>query len=137
MTTSDNEYGVKDGSYKAASELQGLIKLSNAFYDAMDAMPQAVTIRAMHPEDLTESRKKLAYFLSGWLGGPRIYAENFGKITLPSAHRHLPIGQAESDAWIACMQQALVDQPYAESFKRYLIKQLRVPAEKIRVVCEK
>lgn len=135
MNSKSCEYGVADSSYKAAGELAGLTKLVDSFYDFMESLPEAKKIRAMHKSDLSESRKKLAYFLSGWLGGPKLYSENFGRITIPSAHKHLPIGLDESEAWILCMQKAVAEQHYEESFKQYLIEQLRVPAERIRVAC--
>ena len=34
-----------------------------------------------------------------------------------------------------CMQKAISEQPYEEVFKQYLITQLRVPAERIRMAC--
>ena len=33
-------------------------KLVDRFYDLMDSEPEAAGIRALHPEDLTESRNK-------------------------------------------------------------------------------
>ncbi len=135
MNSEEHKYGVDDNSYKAAGELPGLIKLCDAFYYFMETLPEAKHIRNMHREDLTESSKKLAYFLSGWLGGPKVYSENYGPINIPSAHKHLPIGEAESEAWILCMQKAAAEQPYEDSFKQYLITQLRVPAGRIQVVC--
>ena len=136
MESEHNTYGVGDSSYKAAGELAGLTRLVDAFYDFMDSLPEVGKIREMHPVDLTESRKKLVYFLSGWLGGPRIYAQTFGQMSIPQAHQHLPLTQIESDMWILCMQKAVDEQPYAQSFKVYLIRQLRVPAQRIRAVCE-
>lgn len=128
-------YGFEDTSYKAAGELEGITQLVNEFYTIMDSITESKRIRNMHPNDLTVSRKKLIYFLSGWLGGPKIYAENFGKIHIPSAHKHLNVGTDERDAWILCMQKAVDKQPYEKSFKIYLIEQLRVPAERIRMAC--
>lgn len=135
MSTNISKYGVGDNSYKAAGELMGLTVLVDDFYDNMSVFPEAKIIRDMHPVDLTESRTKLAYFLSGWLGGPRIYATTFGSLSIPAAHQHLPVGKDESEAWLYCMQKALEIQPYEEAFKVYLIMQLRVPAERIRAVC--
>ena len=86
----------------------------------------------MHPADLTQSRDKLARFLCGWLGGPKLYHEKYGPIRIPSAHAHLHIGTKQRDAWLSCMQQALEQQPYAASFKAYLIAQLAIPAERCR-----
>lgn len=39
------------------------------------------------------------------------------------------------DAWMLCMQKAVAEQPYEESFKHYLLAQLAVPAERIRQAC--
>lgn len=135
MNSVECKYGVEDCSYKAAGEVSGIIKLVDSFYGFMDTLPEAKDIRSMHRDDLTSSKKKLAYFLSGWLGGPKLYSEHFGPISIPSAHKQLPIGVEESEAWILCMQKAVAEQPYEASFKQYLIEQLRVPAERIRIAC--
>jgi len=133
--TSNNEepvYGVEDASFKAAGGEVGVRKLVNAFYDHMNELPDAQRIREMHPEDISESREKLARFLCGWLGGPKLYKEKYGTIRIPVAHSHLDIGIAERDAWLLCMQHALDEQDYPERFKKYLIEQLFVPAERSR-----
>lgn len=129
-------FGQLDASYLAAGQLEGITRLVDDFYDFMESLPEAQTIRAMHAQDLTLSRKKLAYFLSGWLGGPRLYREHFGAISIPMVHRHLAVGEAERDAWILCMQKAVDKQPYEQAFKTYLIEQLKVPAERIKVACQ-
>ncbi len=128
-------YGVESNSYQAAGELEGITRLVEAFYSNMDTFPEAETIRNMHPKDLSEARKKLAYFLSGWLGGPRLYSQTFGGISIPNSHRHLVIGDAEGEAWLYCMQHAVADQPYEDSFKEYLLTELKVPVERIKAVC--
>jgi hemoglobin len=125
-------YGTDDASFKAAGGVEGIRKLVDAFYDAMEVLPQAKTIRDMHPDDLTESRDKLARFLCGWLGGPKLYREKYGSIAIPRAHNHLKIGVDERDAWLFCMEKALQDQPFADDFKTYLLEQLFVPAERSR-----
>lgn len=135
MIEAHEKYGKDDCSYKAAGELSGLIKLVDCFYHYMDTLPDAQHIRSMHSDDLTITKQKLAYFLSGWMGGPKLYAEHFKAIPIPSAHKHLPIGVGESDAWLLCMQKAVDAQPYDPEFKMYLIAQLRVPAQRITEVC--
>lgn len=130
-------YGKGDASYLAAGGLPGLEQLVDDFYHYMETLPEARTILAMHQGDLQESRKKLAYFLSGWLGGPTLYRETYGSILIPKAHGHLAIGAAERDAWMLCMQKAVAQQPFADDFKQYLLKQLFVPAEFVRRHCEK
>lgn len=131
-TSETLQYGHQDTSYKAAGEFEGIKQLVDHFYDAMETLPEAKTIREMHPVDLTESRDKLTRFLCGWLGGPKLFSEKYGSIRIPVAHRHLEIGPVERDAWLLCMKVAADKQDYAEDFKDYLLKQLYVPAERSR-----
>lgn len=129
-------FGHQDHSYQSAGGETGLMKLSKDFYGFMDSLPAAKVIRAMHPSDLTLSIEKLALFLCGWLGGPRLFQNKFGPIHIPQRHSHLKISATEKEAWLLCMQKALENQPYDESFKDYLITQLQVPAARIQAMCE-
>ncbi len=128
-------YGVGDASYQAAGQFEGLERLVDRFYDYMETLPEAQRILRMHPKDLQVSRHKLTCFLSGWLGGPKLYSQHYGSIAIPRAHQHLPVGDAERDAWMLCMQKALAEQPYDEAFKTYLLEQLAVPAGRVRDIC--
>jgi len=120
-------------AYRAAGELVGITSLVDAFYANMDTFPEARVIRKMHPDDLTEARKKLTYFLCGVLGGPRLYIDHYGVVNLPDFHRQFPIGYDERDAWMFCMQHAIAAQPYKASFKETLVARLSIPAERIRL----
>ena len=88
-------YGYQDHSYQSADGEEGLMRLSKDFYYFMDTLPEAKTIREMHPQDLSLSIEKLALFLCGWLGGPRKFQEKFGPIHIPQRHSHLKIGENE------------------------------------------
>lgn len=132
MQITDSQYGQGDSTFIAAGGEEGLIRLVDTFYHMMDTLPEAQAIRVMHPEDLTLSRQKLAYFLSGWMGGPRLYMQHFGSISIPKVHMHLTIESEERDAWLLCMEKALDELAYPASFKNYLLEQLSRPAEMIR-----
>ena len=121
-------------SYHAAGELAGITKLVDDFYVNMDTLPEAETIRNMHPPDLAESRKKLTYFLCVGLGGPKLFSQHYGPISIPGFHKKFPIGYDERDAWLFCMQRAIAIQPFDERFKEYLLAALSVPAERVRQV---
>ncbi len=131
-----NGYDNGMNAYQAAGELAGITSLVDVFYSNMDTFPEARVIRNMHPDDLSESRKKLTYFLCGVLGGPRLFIEHYGGINLPDFHKQFPIGTDERDAWMFCMQHAISVQPYEASFKEYLLARLSIPAERIRLVNE-
>jgi hemoglobin len=124
-------FGAADASYQAAGGIDGLRRLVNDFYRLMDQLPQAAALRRMHPQSLDAARDKLACFLSGWLGGPPLFTEKYGAISIPAFHAQWPIDQAGSDAWLYCMTQAVELQGYTPAFAEYLLAQLRVPAQRI------
>lgn len=126
-----NDFGYEDTSLTAIGGEQGLRVLVDRFYDVMEALPEATTIRAMHPDDLTLSRDKLTAFLTGWLGGPKRYSERWGPIRIPPAHAHLSIGAAERDAWLDCMRRAIDSMPVSDDFRAYFMREIAVPANRV------
>lgn len=132
----DDNYGFEDTSFKAAGEYAGIQQLVKSFYHFMDQMPEAKTIRAMHAEDLSLIDDKLSHFLCYWLGGPRHYKDKYGPLSISQVHKHLAVGSRERDAWLLCMQKAIELQPYKPAFKSYLLEQLAVPAQRIRLSCK-
>lgn len=85
----------------------GVQRLVDAFYAAMDALPEARAIRAMHDDDLAETRRVLVRYLCEWLGGARRYSEERGAPALRRRHLRFAIDDAARDAWLACMRRAL------------------------------
>lgn len=125
-------YGSEDATYKAAGEFDGIKKLVDDFYYIMSELKESKKVRDMHPVDLEVSRDKLTRFLCAWTGGPRLYKEKYGAISIPQVHSHLIIGSEERDAWLLCMKKALAKQGYPQDFEEYMITQLAVPAERCR-----
>jgi hemoglobin len=132
-----SKYGEGDTTFQAAGGEAGIFGLVNIFFDLMRDRPEYREIWDMHPEDKIVSRDKLARFLCAWTGGPRLYREKYGPISIPSAHAHLKIDARLKDAWLSCMTDALDACDYPDDFKDYLLIQLRVPAERIRQACMK
>jgi len=81
--------------------------LVERFYAQMDARPEACGIRAMHGGNLEPVKFVLKSYLGEWLGGPALYSRDRGHPRLRMRHIRFPIGQAERDAWLACMNAAL------------------------------
>jgi hemoglobin len=81
--------------------------LVQRFYQLMDELPEAYGIRKLHAEDLHGATDKLYKFLSGWMGGPQLYVEQYGHPMLRGRHLPFTIGNAERDQWLLCMNQAL------------------------------
>ena len=90
------------------------------FYDLMDSDPAYAGIRRLHKPDLAGAREKLYLFLSGWLGGPQLYAERFGHPMLRARHLPFRIGITERDLWLACMSRAMQELGIGNELRRGL-----------------
>ena len=98
----------------------GVFALVDCFYDLMDEAPEYCGIRKLHPAPLDGSREKLKMYLSGWLGGPNLYIEQFGHPRLRARHLPFAIGVEERDQWLACMFSAMEQIGVAEPLKTKL-----------------
>ncbi len=134
-SATNKSYGTGDASFQAAGGESGLRQLVDMFFDRMGTDQRFATIYALHPDDKEVSRDKLARFLCGWLGGPKLYNEKYGAIGIPRVHAHLKIATPERDQWLTCMTETVAEQPFAPDFRKYLMEQLYVPAEAVRRRC--
>ena len=114
--------------YELLGRDEGVRKLTADFYELMDTLPEAATIRAMHKGDLGEITDKLGTFLIGWLGGQ----ERFGRVIIPLAHKPFPIGPSERDQWLLCMHGALEKTALDASMKARLMDSFGRMAEMCR-----
>lgn len=107
-------------------------RLVERFYDHMSELAEARTILSMHPEDLAGSRAKLFEFLSGWLGGPPLYIERRGHPRLRMRHMPFAIDDAARDAWLTCMDRALMECVSDEQLREQLRGAFRRMASHLR-----
>ena len=118
--------------YELLGGEQGIRDLSDAFYDAMDRRTDAADIRAMHADNLDEIKEKLFEYLSGWLGGPRLYVEKYKTVCLTEPHAPYAIGGKERDEWLRCMDDALDTIGADEELKDMLRKPFFMIADTVR-----
>ena len=93
--------------YESIGGIDKVDELVDRFYDLMALEPIFSDLRAMHPQDLSGSREKLKFFLTGWMGGPDIYSPKYGHPMLRARHLPFKIGIKERNQWLACMYRAL------------------------------
>ena len=129
-----SNYGEGDGTFQAIGRLSGLQSLVETFYRIMGETPEFRPLFDMHPNNLELTIEKLVAFLSGWMGGEKLYAQKFGPISLPQAHAHLIVTDKEKAMWLNCMAAALDELGYPDELKAYLLPKLEFPAERIRQV---
>lgn len=82
-------------------------KLTRRFYEGVASDP---VLRPLYPDDpagLEAARLHLELFLVQYWGGPAEYNELRGHPRLRMRHAPFPIGQAERDAWVSHMTDAV------------------------------
>ena len=79
-----------------------------------------------------EAREKLIKFLSGWLGGPQLYVEQYGHPMLRARHMPFPIAERERDEWLWCMRRALDEHEMPAELRSYLYQRFMQLADHMR-----
>lgn len=108
--TLDSPAVAADSVYARLGGAPAVRALVDRFYALMDELPEAYTVRRLHPESLTGSADSLFKFLSGWFAGPPLYVQERRHPRLRMRHAPYAIGAIERDEWMLCMRQALSEQ---------------------------
>ncbi|NMM38023.1 MAG: group II truncated hemoglobin [Glaciimonas sp.] len=108
--------------YEALGGETGIRALVVRFYALMDELPEAYTVRRIHPDSLKGSAESLFEFLSGWFGGPSLYIQKNGHPRLRLRHAPYAVGPVERDEWMLCMTQALTELVADQALRTGLIK---------------
>lgn len=122
----------KDTPYARIGGEPAVRRLVARFYELMDTLPEAYGIRKQHQADLSSAAEKLFMFLSGWLGGPQLFAEKIGHPRLRARHLPFAVGYAEAEQWMLCMRLAMAEVIEDESLRASLDKALTDLADHIR-----
>ncbi|RLA25251.1 MAG: globin [Gammaproteobacteria bacterium] len=88
---------------------KAILSLVDRFYFYMDTMPEAKELRAIHAPDLAATKVKLFQFLSGWLGGPDLFVQEYGHPRLRQRHFPFKVDLQVRDQWMLCMNKALYE----------------------------
>ena len=91
--------------YEAVGGEETFRRLVHRFYQGVAGDP---ALRAVYPaRDLEPAEEHLRLFLMQYWGGPRTYDELRGHPRLRMRHVRFKIGEAERDAWLRHMRDAL------------------------------
>ena len=126
------EPAISNPHYEMIGGEAGVKALVLRFYEIMDTDPLAAGIRSLHPENLDSSIDKLFMFLSGWLGGPQLYIQQYGHPRLRQRHMPFPIGESERDQWMHCMKRAMLETGVEEKLREQLIASFFKTADFLR-----
>ncbi|GAA4014352.1 hypothetical protein GCM10022631_27620 [Deinococcus rubellus] len=78
--------------------------LVTRFYGLVAQHPELIPI---FPADLSLTARKQEAFLSGLLGGPPLYHQEFGPPRLRARHLPFEITPTRARAWLSCMNAAM------------------------------
>lgn len=118
--------------YELIGGAEKLREMVDRFYDLMELEPEFSGIRILHPAPIDSSRDKLFWFLSGWMGGPDLYIEQFGHPRLRARHMSFSIGVSERDQWLCCMAWAMQDVGIEEGLQQHLMTSFYQTADWMR-----
>jgi hemoglobin len=116
--------------FERAGGEQTFRSLVQRFYSGVAADP---LLRPLYPEeDLEPAADRLALFLIQYWGGPSTYSANRGHPRLRMRHAPFVIGEAERDAWLRHMRDALDSLRLPEDVEGPLWQYLTMAAESMR-----
>jgi len=83
-------------------------RLVETFYDIVEREPVGEALRLLHlrGNGIAHARREQFHFLSGFLGGHKLYVERHGHSNVRKMHAHVEIDPAARDAWLECMRLA-------------------------------
>jgi hemoglobin len=95
--------------YEALGGQKSIEQLVQVFYDLVEKHPEAHLLHLLHlrGNGIAHSRLEQFNFLSGFLGGPKLYVEKHGHSNVRTMHEHVEITVAGKDIWLKCMDMAI------------------------------
>ena len=103
---------------------KSILSLVERFYFYMDTLLEAKELRALHALDLSSTKIKLFKFLSGWLGGPDLFQQEYGHPRLRQRHFPFKVDQQVRDQWMLCMNKALYEVEMPDQLRKNITKAL-------------
>jgi hemoglobin len=92
--------------YERLGGEKALMHLVDQFYTRVQKHP----LLAPHfPENIQPVSDKQFLFLSQFFGGPALYSDLYGHPMMRARHMPFPITSERADAWLECMNEALIE----------------------------
>ena len=85
---------------------------------------------------VAHSRLEQFNFLSGFLGGPKLYVEKHGHSNVRAMHEHVEISVKGKDIWLKCMEMAIDEIGVDSDIKHKLMKNFMTVANQLVNVTE-
>jgi len=111
--------------YELLGGEEGIRRLVDAFYPKVQQDP---LIGPLFPENIDPVKEKQYMFLSQFFGGPSLFSDEHGHPMMRARHMPFPITHEKADAWLACMNAALLEIGVEDELRLFVIERLSGPA---------
>jgi len=110
--------------YDQVGGAEGVNKLVNTFCDLLETTEEGKPVLLLHlrGHGMDHTRVEQFNFFSGFLGGPRLYAEKWGHSNVRQIHAHVDIDENASQAWLSCMSMTMDKLAYPQTLKAQLMQ---------------
>lgn len=85
----------------------GLTALVDKYLEILRTNPLYAELSGQYVNGMAHYRARMLEYLTGWFGGPVLYAQKHGLPCLRENHQRIKITTKLRDLWFGCMQQAL------------------------------
>jgi hemoglobin len=92
--------------YERLGGEKALLQLVDQFYSRVQKHP---LLAPLFPENIQPIIDKQFLFLSQFFGGPALYSDLYGHPMMRARHMPFPITAERADAWLDCMNEALIE----------------------------
>ena len=133
MTPTIMSYNLHHSLYDMVGGEIGVRKLVNNFYDIVETHPDGEKLHLLHlrGHGIEHSRLEQFNFLSGFLGGPKLYIEKHGHSNVRTMHEHVKINDESKDIWLNCMRLAIDEVGLTTDTKNKLMHNFTLVAERL------
>lgn len=121
--------------YEQIGGAEGVDQLVNTFCDVIENTEEGKPVLVLHlrGHGMDHARVEQFNFFSGFLGGPRLYAEKWGHSNVREIHQHVKIDETASQAWLNCMSMTMDKLAYPASLKDQLMQNFSDMAALLRL----
>ena len=111
----------------------GVRHLVETFYNIVETDEDAQKLHILHlrGSGIANSKTEQHLFMSGFLGGPKLYLEKHGHANLKTMHEHVVVDEESKDIWLNCMEKAMNAVALAEDTQEKLMRIFRPVAERL------
>ena len=106
--------------YERLGSQEGLAALIDKYLEILLSNPAYEELRRQYVNGMAHYSARMLEYLTGWFGGPVLYAQKHGLPKLRENHQRLQITARLRDLWFGCMQQALAESVGDASLRKEL-----------------